>query len=44
MDDAKQKIEQWRIDYNEFRPHSALTYLTSAEYAQNEAAKAVLES
>jgi hypothetical protein len=26
--DAKHKIEQWRQDYNEFRPHSSLNDLT----------------
>jgi len=25
--------KRWRRDYNEFRPHSALTYLTPAEFA-----------
>ncbi|MDZ5454722.1 IS3 family transposase [Labrys sp. ZIDIC5] len=24
LDDARQKMEQWRRDYNEFRPHSAI--------------------
>ncbi len=24
VEDARQKIEQWRRDYNEFRPHSSL--------------------
>jgi transposase InsO family protein len=24
MEDAREKIEKWRRDYNEFRPHSAL--------------------
>jgi len=31
LEDARDKIERWRRDYNEFRPHSALTYLTPAE-------------
>ena len=31
LDDAKEKINRWKNDYNEFRPHSALTYLTPAE-------------
>ena len=31
--DARQKIEEWRCDYNQVRPHSALAYLTSAEFA-----------
>ncbi|NLI14368.1 MAG: IS3 family transposase [Peptococcaceae bacterium] len=33
LEDAKQKIEKWRMDYNEFRPHSGLTYKTPAEFA-----------
>ncbi|WP_081605706.1 integrase core domain-containing protein [Rhodopirellula europaea] len=24
LDDAKKKIEAWRVNYNEHRPHSAL--------------------
>jgi putative transposase len=27
LDDARQKIEAWRVDYNEYRPHSSLGYL-----------------
>jgi putative transposase len=30
--DAKEKLEAWRIDYNQNRPHSALGNLTPAEY------------
>ena len=33
MEDAKEKIEEWRIDYNEHRPHSALGNQTPQEYA-----------
>jgi putative transposase len=36
--DARQKIEEWRCDYNQVRPHSALAYLTPAEFAQKCAA------
>jgi putative transposase len=32
--DAKQKIERWRIEYNEQRPHSSLAYRTPNEYAE----------
>jgi transposase InsO family protein len=28
IDDAKTKIEAWRIDYNQRRPHSSLGHLT----------------
>jgi putative transposase len=34
LTDARQKIEEWRCDYNQVRPHSALAYLTPAEFAQ----------
>jgi putative transposase len=33
LTDARIKIEAWRIDYNEVRPHSALGNRTPAEYA-----------
>ena len=33
LDDARTKIETWRIDYNEVRPHSALGNRTPTEYA-----------
>jgi putative transposase len=32
--DARTKIEAWRRDYNEVRPHSSLGYLLPAIYAQ----------
>lgn len=31
LDDTKQKIEAWRIEYNSFRPHSSLNNLTPNE-------------
>lgn len=34
LNDAADKIERWRMDYNEWRPHSALGYLTPTEYAK----------
>jgi putative transposase len=33
LDDAESKIEAWRKDYNERRPHSALGWETPAEFA-----------
>ena len=33
--EAKSKIEQWKREYNEDRPHSSLGNLTPREYAQN---------
>jgi putative transposase len=35
LNDAKDKLEQWKNDYNEYRPHSALTYLTPFEFARS---------
>jgi len=26
--------ERWRMDYNHYRPHSSLCYMTPAEYAK----------
>ena len=34
LSDARQKIEEWRKDYNQRRPHSALGYRTPEEFAQ----------
>jgi len=33
MEDAQEKIEKWRRDYNEFRPHSSLGDLTPQPFA-----------
>ena len=33
MTDAQQRIDQWRKDYNEQRPHSALDNRTPKEFA-----------
>lgn len=32
--DARSKINRWRDDYNQKRPHSMLGYLTPTEYAE----------
>jgi putative transposase len=32
--DARRKIETWRQDYNQQRPHSSLNYLPPAEFAR----------
>ncbi len=32
IDDARSKIEAWRVDYNLYRPHSSLGHLTPDEY------------
>lgn len=39
LDDARQIIEAWRMDYNTVRPHSSLGYQTPAEYAEAIAAR-----
>jgi putative transposase len=33
LDDARRKIEAWRNDYNEVRPHSSLGHLTPQEFS-----------
>lgn len=35
IDEAKEKIEAWRVEYNESRPHEALKSMTPNEYALN---------
>ncbi len=39
---AKTLIENWRVEYNTDRPHSALGYLTPAQFAQAHQKKALL--
>jgi len=40
IEDAQAKIEAWRIDYNQRRPHSSLGHLTPNEFvAQRQAAR-----
>ncbi|HZZ43977.1 MAG TPA: integrase core domain-containing protein, partial [Tepidisphaeraceae bacterium] len=34
MEDARQKLEAWRIEYNEVRPHSSLGNLMPNEYVR----------
>lgn len=38
LTDARQKIAEWKLDYNQARPHSALGYLTPVEFAKKNAA------
>lgn len=35
MEEAKTKIEDWRIDYNDWRPHSALGNRSPSEYLKH---------
>ena len=37
LSDARQKIETWRQDYNQQRPHSSLDYVPPAEFAKAKA-------
>ena len=39
IEHAKRVIEEWRIDYNENRPHSSLGYLTPNEFVRLEQEK-----
>ena len=32
LDDARETIEDWRLDYNQVRPHSSLGYRTPEEF------------
>ena len=43
IEDAIEKIEAWRIDYNDHRPHSSLEHLTPNEYAQKRQEKRTSE-
>lgn len=36
IEHARSVIEEWRIDYNQTRPHSSLGFLTPSEFAQQE--------
>jgi len=37
LSDARRKIESWRMDYNQQRPHSSLDYLAPEEFARSQA-------
>ena len=37
LSDARRKIEAWRQDYNQQRPHSSLDYVPPAEFAKTQA-------
>lgn len=36
LTDAREKIEAWRVEYNNVRPHSSLGYLPPVEFARRE--------
>lgn len=44
LEDAKAKIEAWRIDYNAHRPHSSLGNLTPSEFAMKRQDRRPLEA
>ena len=35
LEDAQEKLELWRLDYNQNRPHSALVQRTPDEFARD---------
>lgn len=41
LEDAKEKINRWKNDYNDFRLHSGLTHMTPSEFASAARAEAV---
>ncbi len=34
IDELRYVAERWRMDYNHYRPHSSLVYMTPAEYSK----------
>lgn len=44
LEDAREKIESWRADYNGCRPHGSLGNLTPGEYIENWSAKSATEA
>jgi putative transposase len=34
LTEAKYVVDRWRMDYNHYRPHSSLSYITPAAFAQ----------
>jgi len=34
IDEMKCVVERWRMDYNHYRPHSSLGYMTPAWFAE----------
>ena len=39
LEDARAKIEAWRVGYDEFRPHGALGWVTPREFSQRHSKK-----
>jgi len=40
IEDAQDKLEAWRVDYNEYRPHSSLDNMTPEAFARSMAVEA----
>ena len=36
IEDVRSKLEAWRRDYNEFRPHSSLGNMTPSDFAKSQ--------
>jgi len=36
LNDARDRIEEWRLDYNRNRPHSSLNMLSPMEFLRKE--------
>ena len=39
LQDARAKIEAWRVDYNNYRPHSSLGDMTPSDFAKSRTTK-----
>jgi len=35
IEDARDKLEAWRRDYNEFKPHSAMGNMTPSDFVKS---------
>jgi putative transposase len=44
IDEARVKIESWRVDYNEGRPHQGLNDMAPIEYVRKMASRTVEQS
>jgi putative transposase len=44
IEDARAKIEAWRLDYNHHRAHGSLGYLTPSEFIQDRQDKRIWET
>jgi putative transposase len=44
IEDARSRIEAWRRDYNQRRPHSSLGHLTPNEFVRQRQAEQIAES